>query len=140
MVSAASFSFIRSRSVYLQGRRKFHPESFTRKYAVTPTPGGRWKVRQLRKSAREGGGYLAYSEAGPSRSYNRRFHTFWGACNYAHAQAYICRAHTKRNSTPQRRRVQKRLYQLPSHLVSKLTPEVIDIWIQVEKEWAEDLL
>lgn len=99
--------FIRYRELFLGGRKVHFPASFTRKYAVTSTPGGRWKVRKTWLN-----GWRAYAE-GDSRSFAKNFKTFELASNYAHAQAYIARCFSPREKST-RRDVQRFLFSLAS--------------------------
>lgn len=83
-----TFQFLRYQDIYLFGRVVKKPQAFTRKYPISPTPGGRWKVRKLAFPK----GYRAYSE-GPSRRFNRSFPSWELAINYAQAQATIARSY-----------------------------------------------
>ena len=83
----SGWDFRRKRAVFLHGKQAFFPSSFTRSYAVTPTPGGRWKVRQLRT-----GQYCAYRDN--AKPFRRVFNTLDQALNYAHAQATVARTYS----------------------------------------------
>ncbi len=95
----SGWDFRRKRAVFLHGKQAFFPSSFTRSYAVTPTPGGRWKVRQLRT-----GQYCAYRDS--NQAFRRVFGTFSQAVNYAHAQATIARAYMGKGKLTMLRRNQ----------------------------------
>lgn len=98
-VSISGWDFRRKRSVFLHGKQAFFPASFTRSHAVTPTPGGRWKVRQLRS-----GQYCAYRDN--AKPFRRVFNTLDHAINYAHAQATIARAYAGKGKLTMLRRNQ----------------------------------
>ena len=73
---------------YVFGQQRTKPANFTRAFPLSPTPGGRRKVRQLID-----GRFLAYVEMGPSRRFRKVFYTFSAASAYAHAAATIARAY-----------------------------------------------
>lgn len=100
MASNKPFSYredwpIYTRWFWFNGQRMMKPEPFRGgRGSMYPTPGGRWKVRQLRS-----GKFLAYVDEGKSKMFKKRFSTTQEAINYSMAMAYIARHYAGRGKS-----------------------------------------
>lgn len=84
---------------------------------MKPTPGGRWKVRQLID-----GKYFAYVEQGKHKKFSKAFPTYDQAISYAHAQGYLAQA---LGNNPQFKKLSTRDRELPFRvLFEKAQPPI----------------